>query len=71
MGSLLLNPYRAILVETDEQLVHVARYIHLNRYTGYKLTYREHLFAYDYSSLPEYFGSIQDHPITNTSLIQA
>ena len=36
-GSLFLNPFRAVLVDDDEQLLHVSRYIHLNPYVAHMI----------------------------------
>lgn len=30
VGSLFQGPFKAVLVETDEQLLHLSRYIHIN-----------------------------------------
>src|SRR3989344_8501119 len=31
-GSLFIHPFKAVMVNTDEQLLHLSRYIHLNLY---------------------------------------
>jgi putative transposase len=53
-GSLFLDQFKAVLVRTDEQLVHVSRYIHLNPYTSYVVKEQDDLFKYTWSSLSEY-----------------
>lgn len=54
-GSLFLDQFKAVRIETDEQLVHVSRYIHLNPYTGYVVKSLEELESYPWSSFPDYF----------------
>lgn len=53
-GSLFINPFKAVLVNGDEQLLHVSRYIHLNPYVAYMV---EDPFAYKWHSLGEYMRS--------------
>lgn len=53
-GPLFLDQFKAVLVETDEQLMHVSRYIHLNPLTSYAVKDFDSLFNYIWSSLPEY-----------------
>ncbi len=53
-GSLFLDQFKAVRIETDEQLVHLSRYIHLNPYTGYIVKSLEDLEQYSWSSFPNY-----------------
>lgn len=53
-GSLFAGRFKVVRVATDEQLIHVSRYIHLNPYTGYVVSGLDELFNYPYSSLIEY-----------------
>lgn len=53
-GSLFLDQFKAVRVETDEQLVHLSRYIHLNPHTGYVIESLEDLEEYPWSSFPNY-----------------
>jgi len=53
-GSLFSDQFKAVRIETDEQLTHVSRYIHLNPYTGYVVKSLEELENYYWSSFPEY-----------------
>lgn len=55
-GSLFQTMFKAVRIETDEQLIHVARYIHLNPITGFILKDIEELENYPWSSFPIYIG---------------
>lgn len=55
-GPLFQGKFKAIRVETDEQLLHLSRYIHLNPYSSYVVKTLEDLENYPFSSLPEYLG---------------
>ncbi len=54
VGPLFLDQFKAVWIETDEQLMHVSRYIHLNPYTAYVVKNFEDLFSYPWSSLAQY-----------------
>ncbi len=58
-GPLFLDQFKAVRIITDEQLLHVSRYIHLNPYTAFITRKIEDLQYYQWSSFPEYIG-IQD-----------
>lgn len=58
-GPLFRGKFKAKRVETDEQLVHLSRYIHLNPYSSYVVKTIKELKKYPYSSLPEYLGKSQ------------
>lgn len=53
-GPLFLDQFKAVLIETDEQLLHLSRYIHLNPTTSYMVKDFDSLLNYPWSSLPEY-----------------
>lgn len=53
IGSLFQDMFKAVLIESDEQLIHVSRYIHLNPLVSY-LVNREELLEYPWSSLHSY-----------------
>lgn len=61
VGPLFQGTFKAVPTETDLQLMHVSRYIHLNPYTS-GLT--KDLNGYLYSSFVDYAG-ISDHSICN------
>lgn len=66
-GSLFLDQFKAVRIETDEQLLHVSRYIHLNPYTGYVINTLDQLKAYPWSSLPAYLQKPMEY--VDTSLV--
>lgn len=53
-GHLFQGKFKAVRVETEEQLLHLSRYIHLNPYTSYLTKNLKDLLSYPYSSLNEY-----------------
>ena len=53
VGPLLQGEFKAVHVETNEQLLHLSRYIHLNPLVGYII---KDLESYRWSSYPEYIG---------------
>lgn len=55
-GPLFQGKFKAVRIETDEQLLHVSRYIHLNPYTSFIVKEIDDLVNYIYSSFPEYLG---------------
>ena len=55
-GSLFQQNFKAVRVESDEQLTHVSRYIHLNPITAYLINSVEELIDYPWSSYPEYIS---------------
>jgi len=55
-GPLLQGKFKAVHITTNEQLVHVSRYIHLNPYTSLIIKKVEDLMNYPFSSFPEYLG---------------
>jgi putative transposase len=58
-GGLYEGRFRSVIIETNAQLLHVARYIHLNPYSSYVVKDLNLLLNYPYSSLPEYLGKVK------------
>ncbi|MBA7490358.1 hypothetical protein ES702_00896 [subsurface metagenome] len=56
IGSLFQGRFKAVRVETDTQLLHLSRYIHLNPYTSYLVKNIRDLENYLYSSFLKYIG---------------
>ena len=55
-GPVFESRFKAVRVETQEQLIHLTRYIHLNPVTGYLV---EDPIDYKYSSYLAYLGKRQ------------
>lgn len=58
VGPLFQGPFKAVRIESDEQLLHVSRYIHLNPVVSGVIS-ESKLFTYPWSSLATYLGT---HP---------
>lgn len=52
-GPLFLGKFKAVLINSNEQLLHVSRYIHLNPYSSGIVKSISALKNYPYSSLPK------------------
>lgn len=63
-GPLFQSMFKAVRIETDEQLLHVSRYIHLNPSTAY-IVEPEKLEDYPWSS----FGIYLNNDLANHSLV--
>lgn len=66
VGPLFQGAFKAVRIETDEQLLHVSRYIHLNPLTSY-LVREEHFIDYPWSSLKDYLG--KDSKLVNPKIV--
>lgn len=67
-GPLFLDQFKAIRVETEEQFLHVCRYINLNPYTSFIIEKLESLISYPWSSYKEYIEDKADI-LTDTKFI--
>lgn len=54
-GPFFQGRFKAVRIETNEQLLHVSRYVHLNPLTSLVVRNVSQLEKYEYSSFPEYF----------------
>lgn len=57
-GPLFTGKFKSVRIETQEQLLHVSRYIHLNPYTAFVVKTLEDLENYSYSSFPEFLRKV-------------
>lgn len=57
IGQLFLGQFKASLIESEAQMLHVSRYIHLNPYSSGLTRDFDDLLKYEWSSLPEYLYS--------------
>lgn len=55
-GPLFLPRFKSVLIASDEQLIHVSRYIHLNHYSKRIVKTMEELESYPWTSYGEYIG---------------
>ena len=65
VGSLFQGTYKAKLIDNDESLIHVSRYIHLN---PFKAGLVKNLENWKYSSYPDYLG-LRNGKLPNKNLI--
>lgn len=56
IGPIVQGKFKSVRIETEEQLLHVSRYIHLNPYTSFIVKTFQELEEYPYSSFPEFIG---------------
>lgn len=70
-GPLFGSRFHAVRVETEEQLIHLSRYIHLNPYSAYMISDIHDVYSYPWSSLHEYFSQTTKNPyvIADTELL--
>lgn len=61
-GQLYSGRFKAVRIETDMQLLHVSRYIHLNPYTSYVVKTLHDLETYPYSSFNDYINQRESDP---------
>lgn len=66
VGHLFQGMFKAVPVETIEQLLHLSRYIHLNPYVS---DLCKDLSDYPYSSYPGYIGQIENPLISSESIL--
>lgn len=59
-GGLFEGRFKSVRIETNQQLIHVNRYIHLNPYSSFVVKSIKDLFSYPYSSLPEYLNNTEN-----------
>lgn len=65
VGPLFQGVFKAVRIETDEQLIHVSRYIHLNPYVSNLV---KDLGDFNYSSYPDYIG-LRDNLLCNKEAV--
>jgi putative transposase len=68
-GALFQEMFKAVRVETDEQFVHVARYIHLNPLNGFLLKSTKELGNYTWTSFADYVNTGESKILTKDLLL--
>jgi putative transposase len=58
IGPLFQGQFKAVLIQDEEQLLHISRYIHLNPYSSAIVKNTTDLLKYPWSSLPEYINHV-------------
>ena len=66
-GGLFQHTFKAKRVETDEEFLHVSRYIHLNPVTSYLIEFKD-LMDYSWTSFPIYVKG-ENNPFVNVEFI--
>lgn len=56
LGPIFQGQFKAVRIESDQQLLHLSRYIHLNPYTSFLVKTLDQLQNYPWSSLPQYLS---------------
>lgn len=69
-GHIFQGQFKAIRIETDEQLLHLARYIHLNPHTSFVVKTLKDLEKYPWSSFVEFLGEKEGFCVKNIILSQ-
>lgn len=67
-GPIFQGQFKAVRAESDEQLIHLSRYIHLNPVTSYVVRDFDQLLSYPWSSLVQYLGKSSGFCETETVL---
>lgn len=60
IGPVFQGRFKAVLIENNNQLLHVSRYIHLNPYSAEIIKDKDKLINYKYSSLSEYVFDLKE-----------
>lgn len=67
-GPLYQGKFKAVLLETNEQLLHVVRYVHINPYSSHVVKQIKDILTYPYSSMCIYLGQ-KYSPYVKTQMI--
>jgi len=70
-GSLFQEMFKAVRIESDEQLLHTVRYIHINPITSFLIKDFDQLILYPWSSFRDYITGIHSTSFLNTSFINS
>lgn len=69
IGSLFQGRFKAVLIEDNNQLLHLNRYIHLNPYSSLVVKKKEEILFYQWSSLPLYSNEESDFCFCQTDVV--
>lgn len=65
IGAVFQGRFKAVRINSEEQLIHVSRYIHLNPYSAGIVKFYRDLENYTYSDFPEYIAANKQNLISN------
>jgi putative transposase len=68
-GPVFSGRFKAVRIESEEQLQHVVRYVHLNPLTSYIVKNMDLLISYKYSSLQEFINKDSKYKISKSEVI--
>ena len=68
-GAVFQAMFKAVRIETDEQFIHVARYIHINPYSAKIISSISDLEKYPWSSYVTYTGHLNAEWIEQSTLL--
>lgn len=68
-GALFLAPFKSVRIESEEQLIHTSRYIHLNPLTGYLIKESYELEQYPYTSFKDYLSEFPRKFVSTQSIM--
>ena len=68
VGSLFQDMFKAVRIESEEQLIHVSRYIHLNPLVSYMVN-KDEFLLYPWSSLPFYIDKSETNFVTTDPIL--
>ncbi|KKS97627.1 MAG: hypothetical protein UV73_C0007G0070 [Candidatus Gottesmanbacteria bacterium GW2011_GWA2_43_14] len=68
-GAIFLNQFKAIRIETENQFIHVSRYIHLNPYTSYLIKRISDVESYPWSSFQSYLLKSNNNIVNTTKIL--
>lgn len=68
-GAVFQSMFKAVRIETEEQFLHVSRYIHLNPYTSYVVNSLQELATYPWTSFQYYLRGTQNEYVNTTTVL--
>ncbi len=71
IGQLFLDQFKNVLIENENQLLHISRYIHLNPFSSGVVNTLSELEKYKYSSFNEYIGKTKTSTFCETGIISS
>lgn len=69
-GPIFLPKFKSVAIKTNEQLMHVSRYIHLNPFSGNLVSNLQKLTSYRWSSYSIYLANMQNSLINTKEVMR-